>query len=62
MYIALAERHLADGDSDALVGALVRAAWDEHRKADSDVCSARRKVDAAVAVAFGRKVNRPLVG
>jgi len=55
MYIELAERHLADGDSEALVGALVRAAWDEHRKADADACAARRSVDAAIAVAFRRK-------
>lgn len=56
MYIELAERHLADGDSEALVGALVRAAWDEHRKADADACaSARRSVDAALAAVFRRK-------
>jgi hypothetical protein len=36
LFITLAERHIARGDSDQLVATLVRAAWRAHAEADSD--------------------------
>lgn len=35
LYIALAERHIARGDSERLVATLVRAAWRAHAEADA---------------------------
>jgi hypothetical protein len=35
LFIALAERHIARGDSDQLVATLVRAAWRAHEEADA---------------------------
>jgi hypothetical protein len=36
LFIALAERHIARGDSDQLVATLVRAAWRAHEEADAE--------------------------
>ena len=40
LYAAIAERHMARGDDEQLVAALVRAAFRAHQEADNDAVRA----------------------
>ena len=42
LFITLAERHIARGDSDQLVATLVRAAWRAHEEADAEQTETER--------------------
>jgi hypothetical protein len=42
LFITLAERHIARGDSDQLAATLVRAAWRAHEEADAEQTETER--------------------